>query len=245
MFITSFLALSFTAEFDSTLFSNRIVSGKVVAIDEIPYQVSIKRLDYPLCGGSIISSKVVLTAAHCLQQSHLKHYAVMAGSASIEGGERAQVRNIERFENHPEWNYETLRNDISVIFVDKAFNLGSNVLPIPLPRTGLFLKENTTVTVSGWGIRNSGSNADYSSELLRVNVSVISGDQCYETYDQFWDGMMCASNRLAGPCRGDDGGPLTHNGIIVGIVSFFRGCGSTAVYTRVSHYVEWINKIVQ
>lgn len=53
-------------------------------------------------------------------------------------------------------------------------------------------------------------------------------------------------------CQGDSGGPLQYFptnessvATVVGIVSFGIGCGSTlpSVYTRVAHYLEWIELI--
>eukprot|EP00986_Skeletonema_menzelii_P020893 scaffold32624_cov200-Skeletonema_menzelii.AAC.1 len=69
------------------------------------------------------------------------------------------------------------------------------------------------------------------------------------------DGMLCAYRRCShdphqctGPCNGDSGGPIMHasdegDPFQVGIVSWSVGCAHPdypAVYTRVSHYADWI-----
>ena len=47
-------------------------------------------------------------------------------------------------------------------------------------------------------------------------------------------------------CNGDSGGPLVCNGKLTGITSFGNGCGNVpGVYTRVSNYVEWIQKYTE
>ena len=65
--------------------------------------------------------------------------------------------------------------------------------------------------------------------------------------------MMCAGHKEGGvdACQGDSGGPLvwkTENGaILVGVVSFGEGCARElkyGVYTRVSDYADWVNKII-
>lgn len=60
---------------------------------------------------------------------------------------------------------------------------------------------------------------------------------------------MCAGDEDDGKdaCNGDGGGPLTADGLLIGIVSWGQGCGRkpfSGVYTRVSHCVEWISKTI-
>ena len=43
----------------------RIVGGFEISIERAPYQVALLYLGYLRCGGSIISCKFVLSAAHC------------------------------------------------------------------------------------------------------------------------------------------------------------------------------------
>ncbi|XP_061722798.1 chymotrypsin-1-like [Cydia pomonella] len=46
--------------------------------------------------------------------------------------------------------------------------------------------------------------------------------------------------------NGDSGGPLTYNGVQIGLVSYGEGCGKqSSVYTRVSKYVKWISKTIK
>lgn len=62
--------------------------------------------------------------------------------------------------------------------------------------------------------------------------------------------MMCAySGRVGtGTCDGDSGGPLTHDGKLIGIVSWILKKGESCAdghpdgYVRISTFNEWINK---
>ncbi|KAL0850888.1 hypothetical protein ABMA28_006797 [Loxostege sticticalis] len=62
------------------------------------------------------------------------------------------------------------------------------------------------------------------------------------------DNMLCSGWLDVGgrdQCPGDSGGPLYHNGVVVGVCSFGDTCGSAhfpGVNARVSRYIGWINK---
>jgi hypothetical protein len=46
----------------------RIVNGKVTQRHELPFMAALVNKDFHFCGGSLIDSKHVLTAAHCVHQ---------------------------------------------------------------------------------------------------------------------------------------------------------------------------------
>lgn len=46
--------------------TGRIAGGKEAKEGQFPYQVSVRRSNYHLCGGSIIDDRTILTAAHCV-----------------------------------------------------------------------------------------------------------------------------------------------------------------------------------
>lgn len=86
--------------------NGRIVGGFEIDITSAPWQVSLQSTNRRhFCGGSIISSKFILTAAHCttseLVKSDPKRVKIKSG-ASIhrEGAEK----NVKRPLNHPKYN---------------------------------------------------------------------------------------------------------------------------------------------
>ncbi|KXJ79768.1 hypothetical protein RP20_CCG028169 [Aedes albopictus] len=46
---------------------DKIVGGETVDIEAFPYQVAVLDVDNQICGGSIISDRWILTAAHCTE----------------------------------------------------------------------------------------------------------------------------------------------------------------------------------
>jgi hypothetical protein len=93
-----------------------------------------------------------------------------------------------------------------------------------------------------------------SATLLETAVSTVATSQCAQRYSgsAVGDGQICAGLEQGGKdsCQGDSGGPLLAEGVDaeprqIGIVSWGYGCAfekAYGVYTRVSHYADWIQR---
>lgn len=89
------------------------------------------------------------------------------------------------------------------------------------------------------------------SETLRhVQVWTINQNTCVERYNAIGrninENMLCSGNINGGgrdQCQGDNGGPLYHNNVVIGIYSWAEFCGDArypGVNTRLSQYSSWI-----
>ena len=101
---------------------------------------------------------------------------------------------------------------------------------------------------SGWGL-TSGGGIFAPNKLQVVEIDILNQEECNGIFQGYIKpGMICAGEPGAAPCNGDSGGPLVcpdgnGNNKLAGIVSFGEnGCTTTGVYTRVSHYEEWISE---
>lgn len=182
------------------------------------------------------------------------------GDLRITVADGEQVVGIEKVTPHQQYSacsYSHNNYDIAILKTTKPMawiftkdGFGS-VNRICLPHPNDDYEEGANVTVSGWGVMSEGEGT-ISNSLNAVDVPVVPIDECKVVYGQRVNkDHVCAGLKQGGKdsCQGDSGGPLmrTRGGQkeLVGIVSFGYGCaqpGSPGVYTKVSHYIDWIEQ---
>lgn len=236
----------FTAE-PIRKFDGRIVGGKQIAIEKVPYQVSFQKKSKHTCGGSIISETFVLTAAHCVFDQRVESYTVRAGSSNHKsGGSIHQVVNIIRHEIG--FNEKGIPfNDLALVEISPPFIFDATRAPISLYTVKKEISSGSIALVSGWGVTRSSSKPIH---LEAVEVPMVTKEECQEAYKHkgpLPEGEICAMHPAGGKdsCQGDSGGPLAINGDLVGIVSWGIGCGvegNPGVYTEVAYYATWIQE---
>ena len=104
----------------TTITVSRIVGGESATPGAWTWAVSLHIDDKSLCGGSILSSSWILTAAHCVDRYPLK-ITVYAGSTMRLTG--SQTRVVSRFIMHPSYQAETFQNDIALLQISPPLNM--------------------------------------------------------------------------------------------------------------------------
>ncbi|XP_019894616.2 brachyurin [Musca domestica] len=237
-----------------------IANGVAADMDKFPYLVGLLLFDSPRifqCGGSLISTKFILTAGHCLlRASEGRVYVgsyVYANAASAEAVYNVTRSNFiinERYDGR-----HGFLDDIALIKLKDPVALSPRVKVIPLARN-FFSEEflqNELVTAAGWG-RTSDNSTSFNTKLYYVVTPVLSYDKCMCYY---LPGLVNRRKHLCadgtggrGGCDGDSGGPLVYKfrgmDYLVGVTSFGSagGCeiGHPTVYTKVTNYLAWIYK---
>ncbi|XP_050499046.1 brachyurin [Diabrotica virgifera virgifera] len=229
----------------------KIVGGIETEPHSKPYQVALL-IPVPrgtsFCGGSLISKRTVLTAAHCLDRVNGK-VTVILGGHNIRKKEPSQIRvKSSTVIIHPDWNRFLLRNDVGLVILPSEVELNDDIQTIPLPHENSkasFKGKNALAT--GWG-RYSDYNKNISPVLREVNIPIISNFWCGVHYlGSITDSHICASGTGGrATCNGDSGGPLVVHGVQVGIVSFgvIFGCeiGWPVVFSRITYFSDWIHE---
>jgi trypsin len=240
------------SEEEVKLGGRRIVGGEQTDIKNHPWQVAVnvhKDGQTYLCGGSIIARQWVLSAAHCFAQN-LPPAEVKAKSGVTDYVAGGSWGDVDRLLVHENFDPSTYVNDIAVMRL-KSPPQGR---VIPLMAASDSLRVGQYLEVTGWGASSENSGA--SRDLLKGSVPYVENATCNEpsSYNgAIKPGMMCAGYREGGidSCQGDSGGPLVWRSpdgpVLVGVVSFGEGCARKlkyGVYTRVSEYRPWINRVM-
>ncbi|XP_063538188.1 trypsin CFT-1-like [Cydia strobilella] len=240
----------------------RIVGGTPTTVEEYPYMSNMQYgwrgiWWYQACGGSLINSQSVLSAAHCYLGDSSSEWRVRLGtSQASSGGTEHSVSQLILHAGYSDW---TLDNDIAIIRLATPAVFSNSVAPVSIAGANYNLADGTQVTTIGWGTLSSGGSSP--EQLQHVDIFTINMDFCKERYAflksqpgfQSWpdvtDNMLCAGIQNVGgkdACQGDSGGPLVHKGttdVLIGAVSWGYGCAHQdypGVNARVSRYTEWI-----
>lgn len=238
----------------------RVIGGEVCpSSQDVTYMVAITnwmRLK-SFCGGSLLNSLWVLTAAHCIDEKRA-HY-VIAGistdlfnqnhhNASARGRE---IRRIRFSYTHRGWDAKTLVNDIAVIRVHRDIRQTTRISYVRLPGAKIVddLSETCPAAlVMGWGYIHS-TKPIQADRLMCVTLDVLTYGECKERLDNEplnLGKVVCALAPDKDSCGGDSGGPLMCGDVQYGIVSFGpKECASSdipGVYTRVDSYLDFIQE---
>ena len=177
----------------------------------IPWQVrlvSIVGYRQPFCGGTLIGSQHVLSAAHCTEGD--SNFEVILGDYDIDNHRDGTVMEVENIYEHPQYDSSTWVYDFVIIKLIEKVVLGDTAIHACLPTNEMdddyFLDEK--LTVSGWGRLKSNG---YSPNVLHsVDVPFIPNAVCKKKYGiDITDQMLCTGNIEDGGvdlCQGDSGG---------------------------------------
>lgn len=236
----------------------RIVGGRETLINEYVFPVSIKYVTdkQGFCGGSIITRRHILTAAHCIHDI-TKPIQVVVGEHDFNSDFETNVTDIipvRQIVKHERYNHDEMTNDIAILVLGRDIIFNNLVGPICLPNEpydvlGQYLK------VLGWGMTST--NGKFSNVLQKVDLKVVPLSDCAARYTNEIDlrnpKQICTFAHQRDSCQGDSGGPLVYHDSVINryvqlaLVSYGKDCASAdpAVNINVYSYYDWIQEAVR
>lgn len=209
-----------------------------------------------LCGGSLIANNWIITAAHCVKGDGIDpaQIAIRLGAVDISVND-GRMFPVDRVVVHQDYDPNTQLNDIALVrfyFAGTFPRDGrSNVSIIPLHGSLAFGPRLTPLNdfkITGWGVTSPGPDGRASALLRTLDVQRVPNPLCAQalgTPEKINNTVICAISDIGDSCQGDSGGPLTASDVLIGVVSWGRGCnirGNPGVYTRISAHLDWITR---
>ena len=223
----------------------RVVGGHDATISQYPWQAGVvfspskasgTAYDRQFCGGSLITSRIVMTAAHCVFDTDPDCFGftticipndpggdgttkldpsdvdVVLGRTTLsntgEGAEMGVSGTAYRSNYDPDYQGDGV----------PRFDVGYLVLSAPSAQPQIQIagpderdlwQAGDAVEVSGWGSTDKAGN-NYPDHLQAAAVNIVSDPECSSDYAPDFDEatMVCAAAPGKDTCFGDSGGPM-------------------------------------
>jgi secreted trypsin-like serine protease len=239
-----------------------IINGTAAAIADFPSLAYIAaqtgKTEGFACTGTVIAPRVILTAAHCVEDldrggfTPARDYGIATGQANPRLTPRDQILRVSETHVFPGFDPGTTHGDAALLVLSTP----TAAPPIPLASAAdaALYAGGTGVQLAGWGL--TAPNAKSGPEVLQTTSTVVlDGASCKRRTRSFNPPyasalQMCTTDppdHSSGGCFGDSGGPaLAHRAdgslVEIGVTSTGGpGCSTKLpnVFTRVDTISAW------
>lgn len=236
---------------------NKITGGENAKRGNWGWQIALNMFGSLSCGGSLINSEWIVTAAHCVDGFEVpRYFNVDIGVYHRFAPDSWSLMNqkLSKIITHPDYDDTTFMNDIALLKLMTPVEFDTidyKITPACIP-DGTEDYSGKTGWLTGYGTMFSfGGESD---TLRQADVPVLSEAQCNARFPKEQGYYINDTKHVCGvdedrvkdTCQGDSGGPLNVMGEdgrwhLVGLTSWGpHPCGSGTAYTRLSGFKDWI-----
>uniref|UniRef100_A0A803U1G2 Peptidase S1 domain-containing protein n=1 Tax=Anolis carolinensis TaxID=28377 RepID=A0A803U1G2_ANOCA len=243
----------------------RLIGGTNALPGTWPWQVSIQVLMRDgsylhICGGSLISARWVLSAAHCFGKPKEQYKLLLGCNRVNKPGPDSRERFIKTLVKHADFRSTlniggTIFNDIALLEMSDPVNCSDYIQPACLPDNSVAITALTHCYLSGWG-RTDPTKQIYPDILQEGKVDFIPRLNCSQWWNRFLPSMnLCAGTESGGIdfCQGDSGGPLhcreprSERFWVLGILSWGSvECAvvkKPSIFISTQYFLDWIEDL--
>jgi secreted trypsin-like serine protease len=230
--------------------NSTVVGGIPVYTNKYPFYVRLLNIFGGSCGGgTLISHNLVLTSASAVLGCLSTTVVVGARTTMTDNKDFGEEIEIKARLPHPWFDDDPFEdNNLGIIKLNcstrnKFVKLnGRSSIPQPL----------TDVVIAGFGIPRADDDDSTAITLRQATVKSYANTDCKSNISDSFNGInwTCAGGNMVSTSTGDGGGPLLLADdvfTLVGVANYrlrFPPYERPVVFTRVSHYIRWIRRMV-
>ncbi|KAJ8711583.1 hypothetical protein PYW08_008537 [Mythimna loreyi] len=225
-------------------------------IEDFPSIVQVEtgygRVWLQTCVGTILTSRHVLTAAHCLVGTAVTPRVSRVRAGASERGRDGQIVAVDSAIRHPDYTFKKFDSNVGILRLYSYFTFSDKVARASIAAKGVVFPANVAVTIAGWG-RTAQDVIWADRDLSSSRLYTTDHNACVTRYGDLPIPITITSNMICTAIPGttgthwgirDGGSPVFYDNILVGFLSFGSPYGSKfpLVATAVSPFSDWIVK---
>lgn len=241
-----------------------IIGGSPASIAQFPYLAYIEagnRQSGFACTGTVVAPRVVLTAAHCVEDvetgtfSQAGEYAVAIGVANPKQASAENVFAVAETHVFPTFDPGVVHGDAAVLILSRP--TAAPPLALADPADAALYAGGASVSVAGWGLTGAG-NRQAPANMRSATMTVQKDSTCRRKTKGFYKDysgafQLCLLNpptNTSGTCFGDSGGPAVATRpdgtpvelAVISVVGPLCTPQAPNVLTRVDYVSSWVSE---